>query len=181
MEMQQYIHEKLAKPMGWGRWSYAMQQGSTQLQHAPGGGNTAIRSTDVLRFAYMLLHSGHWGSRQVVPATYVAACGKPSPYQKHAPFSLMFEVNADGHVAGAPRDAFFKSGAGGFGLYVIPSLDMVIYKMAGSDPQYPKDAPYDGSRDNWKPAPKSQFSDGPIGTDDGVRRLLEMVVAAVVE
>jgi len=35
------------------------------------------------------------------------------------------------------------------------------------------------SRDNWKPATKSQFSDGPIGTDDGLRRVLEMVAAAV--
>jgi hypothetical protein len=71
---------------------------------------------------------------------------------------------------------------------VVPSLDMAIYKMAGSDSQYdpaltglPQTYKYDGSRDNWKPAAKSQFSDGPIGTDDGVRRVLEMVAAAVVK
>ena len=87
----------------------------------------------------------------------------------------MFEVNADGHAPGAPRDAFFKSGGGGFGICVVPSLDLVIYKMAGDDRQYdpkltgiPQDYPYDGSRDHWKPAAKSQFSDGPIGTDDGL-------------
>ena len=39
--------------------------------------------------------------------------------------------NADGHVAGAPKDAFWKSGAGGFCLYVVPSLDLVIYKLGG--------------------------------------------------
>jgi hypothetical protein len=90
------------------------------------------------------------------------------------------------HVAGAPRDAFFKSGGGGFGFIIVPSLDLVIYKMAGSDRQYdpefthqPENYKYDGSRNNWKPAARSQFSDGPIGTDDGVRRVLEMVVAAV--
>jgi hypothetical protein len=100
----------------------------------------------------------------------------------------MFEVNADGHVAGAPRDAFFKSGAGGFGVIVVPSLDLVIYKMAGDDHQYdpaftnlPQNYKYDGSRENWKAAPKTQFSDGPVGTDDGVRRVLEMVVAAAVK
>ena len=97
-------------------------------------------------------------------------------------------MNADGHVAGAPKDAFFKSGAGGFGIYVVPSLDMVIYKMAGDDSQYdpartglPQLYQYDGSRDNWKPSPHTQFSDGPIGVDDGVRRVLEMVVASVLE
>jgi CubicO group peptidase (beta-lactamase class C family) len=182
MELQDYCNERLAKPMGWSQWGYAGAR-----THTPGGGDCAIRSTDVLRLTYLLLHKGKWGGAQLVPADYVEACGRPSRFQKHAPFSLMFEVNADGHVAGAPRDAFFKSGGGGFGIYIVPSLDLVIYKMAGSDHQYdpnftgqPESYPYDGSRDNWKPPARSQFSDGPIGTDDGVRRVLEMVVAAVV-
>ena len=102
--------------------------------------------------------------------------------------SLMWENNADGHVAGAPKDAFFKSGGGGHGVVVIPSLDMVIYKMSGDDAQYnpsrtglKQDYPYDGSRDGWKAALRSQFNDGPIGTDDGLRRVLEMVAAAVID
>jgi CubicO group peptidase (beta-lactamase class C family) len=188
MEMQQYIDEKLAKPMGWGTWGYALHRGENTLPHTPGGADTAIRATDVARFGYLILHKGKWGSRQLVPAAYIEMAGKPSPYQTHAPFSLMFEINADGHVAGAPRDAFFKSGGGGYGIVIVPSLDLVIYKMAGSDQQYnpaltgiPQNYQYDGSRDNWKPAAKSQFSDGPIGTDDGLRRVIEMVVAAVVE
>jgi CubicO group peptidase (beta-lactamase class C family) len=187
MEMQQYIDEKLAKPMGWGRWSYALRRGDITLPHTPGGGDIAVHATDAARFGYLLLHKGNWGARQLVPADYVARCGRPSPYDPHAPFSLMFEVNADGHVAGAPRDAFFKSGAGGFGIAVIPSLDLVIYKMGGDDSQYdpartglPMTYQYDGSRDNWKPAARSQFSDGPIGTDDALRRTIEMVSAAVV-
>ena len=116
------------------------------------------------------------------------ACGKPSPDQKHAPFSLMFEINADGHVAGAPRDAFFKSGAGGFGLYMIPSLDMVIYKMSSLNAEtydpaatgLPLTYTPDTSRDDWKPHPFNQFVDGPTDGDTGVRRTLEMVVAATV-
>ncbi len=186
MEMQEYIDQKLAKPMGWGKWGYGTHHSSGTLPHTPGGGDIAVRSTDALRFGYLLLHQGRWGTQQLVPADYVAMCGRPSPYQKHAPFSLMFEVNADGHVAGAPGDAFFKSGGGGFGIMVVPSLDLVIYKMAGSDSQYdpaltgiPQNYPYDGSRDTWKPPAKSQFNDGPIGVDDGVRRVLEMVAAAV--
>jgi hypothetical protein len=65
---------------------------------------------------------------------------------------------------------------------------MVIYKMAGGDNQYDpartglrQEYKYDGSRDKWRPAVRSQFSDGPIGTDDGVRRVLEMVVASVID
>ena len=133
MEMQQYIDEKLAKPMQFGRWGYALRRNGTMLPHTPGGGSIALRSTDALRFAYLLLHKGRWQDQQLVPAEYVALCSRPSPYNPHYPFSLQFEVNADGHVAGAPRDAFWKSGAGGFGIYVIPSLDLVIYKMAGTE------------------------------------------------
>lgn len=188
MELQEYLNERLAKPMKWGQWGYAIHRPNGTLPHTPGGGSIAVRSTDALRFLYLLLHNGKWGRQQLVPADYVALCGKPSPYNPHTPMSLMFEVNADGHVAGAPRDAYFKSGGGGYGIYVIPSLDMVIYKMAGSEAQYdpkltglPQTYKYDGSRDNWEPAPRSQFSDGAIGTDDGVRRVLEMVAAAVVE
>jgi CubicO group peptidase (beta-lactamase class C family) len=164
-----------------------MRRNGSTLPHTPGGGGIALRATDAVRFAYLLLHQGRWANGQLVPAEYVALCGRPSPYNPHSPMSLMFEVNADGHVFGAPRDAFFKSGAGGSAIYVVPSLDLVIYKMSASDAQLdpeltglPITYQVDHSRDNWKPGPHDQFHDGPVGGDDGVRRLLEMVVAAVV-
>jgi len=186
MELQQYIEQKLAAPMGFGVWGYALHRNGNTLPHTPGGASIAVRATDALRFAYLLLHQGRWASRQLAPAAYVAMCGRPSPYNPHSPMSLMFETNADGHVFGAPRDAFFKSGGGGSAIYVVPSLDMVIYKMSASDAQIdpqltglPVTYTVDHSRDNWKPGLHDQFHDGPVGGDDGVRRLLEMVVAAV--
>jgi CubicO group peptidase (beta-lactamase class C family) len=182
MELEAFVDDRLAQPMGWGDWGWVRHG-----RHAHGGGDCAIRATDVVRFGYLLLHDGQWGVRRLVPPAYVAACGQPSPYQRHAPFSLMFEVNADGHVIGAPRDAYFKSGGGGFGLCIIPSLDMVIYKMGGDDHQYapaftglPEILGDDPKRDTWKPPARSQFSDGPVGTDDGLRRTIEMVCAAVI-
>jgi CubicO group peptidase (beta-lactamase class C family) len=188
MEMQQYIQEKLAGPMGFGSWSYALHRNGVTLPHTPGGGSIALRATDAVRLPYLLLHKGKWGDQQLVPADYVAMCGKPSPYNPHSPMGLMFEVNADGHVFGAPRDAYFKSGAGGSGIYIVPSLDLVMYKMSATDAQLNPDLTGlpltyepDHSRDNWKPLPHDQFHDGPVGGDDGVRRLLEMVVAAVVQ
>jgi CubicO group peptidase (beta-lactamase class C family) len=187
MEMQQYIQEKLAGPMGFGPWGYAVHRNGSTLAHTPGGGSIALRATDAVRLPYLLLHKGRWGNQQLVPADYVAMVGKPSPYDPHSPMGFMFEQNADGHVFGAPRDAYFKSGAGGSGIYVVPSLDLVMYKMAASDAQLnpeltglPLTYEPDHSRDNWKPLPHDQFHDGPVGGDDSVRRLLEMVVAAVI-
>jgi CubicO group peptidase (beta-lactamase class C family) len=188
MEMQQYIEEKLARPMDFGPWGYALHRNGNTLPHTPGGGSIALRATDAVRLPYLLLHQGKWRNKQIVPADYVAMCGRPSPYNPHSPMGLMFEINADGHVFGAPRDAFFKSGAGGSGIYIVPSLDLVLYKMAGNDAQFNPDLTglplgyeMDHSRDGWKPLPHDQFHDGPVGGDDGVRRLLEMVVAAVVQ
>lgn len=186
-ELQDYIAARLARPMGWGPWAYCLHRGDYVMQHANGAGSIALHSTDALRFAYCLLHRGRWDNQQLVPADYVARCYQPSPYNPHCPFSLQFEHNADGHVAGAPRDAFFKSGAGGFCLYVVPSLDLVLYKMGGNNGQYdpsltgvPQPAP-DMSRDDWKPIARTPFHDGSLGGEDGLRRVLEMVCAAVVD
>ena len=185
--MHEYLDRRVAKPLGWGPWAWAMRRGDSSLPHTPGGGDIAVRSTDHLRFLYAILHKGRWNNTQVIPSDYLELCGKPTKWNAHAPMSLMWENNADGHIPGAPKDAFFKSGGGGFGVIVVPSLDLVIYKMAGDDSQYDpnrtglkQDYPYDHSRDGWKPALRSQFNDGPIGTDDGVRRVLEMVAAAVI-
>ncbi len=136
MELQDYINERLGKPMGWGPWGYCLHRGNFDMPHANGAGSIALHATDALRFGYCLLHQGRWDGKQLVPADYVALCGQPSPFNPHCPFSLMFENNSDGHVAGAPRDAFYKSGAGGFGIFIVPSLDMVIYKLGGNDSQY---------------------------------------------
>ena len=183
--MEDYIREKLATPMQWGPWGYPPRPGAT---NTPGAGGIAVRATDMLRWGYLLLHQGKWENRQLIPADYVELCSKPSPYGTHAPYSLQFTVNADGSVVGAPRDAFFKSGAGGFGIIIVPSLDLVVWKIAGNDSQYQWSPPgltpnthYDGSRDKWQPHPGDQFYDPPINVDTGVRRTLEMVAAAVVE
>ena len=188
MELQEYIKQKLATPMGWGTWGYALHHNGETLPHTPGAAGIALHSTDALRFGYLLLKQGKWKNQQLVPRQYVELLSKPSPFNPHSPFSLQHEVNADGHVAGAPRDAFFKSGAGGFGLYMIPSLDMVIYKMSSLNAEtydpaatgLPLTYTPDTSRDDWKPHPFNQFVDGPTDGDTGVRRTLEMVVAATV-
>jgi CubicO group peptidase (beta-lactamase class C family) len=188
MELKDYINERLAKPQGWGPWDYCLHRGDFVMPHANGAGSTAVHATDALRFGYCLLRNGKWGNKQLVPADYIALCNQPLKYNPHAPFSLQFENNSDGHVAGAPRDAYYKSGAGGFGIFVVPSLDVVIYKLGGNNGQYdptltsiPQKSDYDGSRDNWKPIPRTPFNEGSLGGDDGLRRVLEMVTSACVD
>ncbi len=189
MELEQYIRKTIAAPLQFGGWGYSMQQANgKKLEHTPGAGGIALRATDALRFSYLLLRNGRWHNQQVVPAEYLDLCRRPSAFNPHSPFSLQCEVNQDRHVAGAPPDAFFKSGAGGFCIYAVPSLDLAVYKMSCiglPDPaQYDlgfagKTDKSDGSRDDWKPHSADQFHDGPVNGDAGTRRTLEMVVAAV--
>ncbi len=185
MELQDYIRERLAKPQGWGAWGYCLHRGDYDMPHANGAGSIAVHATDALRFGYCLLRGGKWKDQQLVPADYIQLCLTASPYNPHTPWSLQFENNADGHVLGAPRDAFFKSGAGGFGIFVVPSLDLVIYKLGGKDGQYdpaltglPQPTPKT-DRDGWQPVPRTGFNEGSLGGDDGLRRVLEFVVAGV--
>lgn len=187
MDLREYIDERLAKPMGWGPWDYCLRRGDFVMPHANGAGSIAVHATDALRFGYCLLHEGRWAGKQLVSSEYIALCRQMSPYNPHCPYSLMFEHNSDGHVAGAPRDAFWKSGAGGFALIVVPSLDLVIYKMGGGNGQYdptltrvPQPEP-SLERDGWTPIPRTPFHEGSNGGDDGIRRVLEMVCAATVE
>ncbi len=183
-ELKDYIDARLAKPMGWGAWGYCLHRGDFTMPHANGAGSIALHATDALRFAYCLLHKGKWNDQQLVPPDYIALCNQPSKYNPHCPFTLQFEQNSDGHVPGAPRDAFYKSGAGGFGIFVVPSLDLVVYKLGGHNGQYdpaltgiPQPTP-DTSRDNWKPIPRTPFNEGSLQGDDGLRRVLEFVCAA---
>jgi len=148
-ELKDYVDEKIARPLGWGRWEWR----DTGNPHTPGGGNIAPRPTDLLRFGYLLLREGRWRDRQIVPADYVRHCARPSPYNPHYDYSLQFDVNGNGHWSDVPRDAFWKSGSGGHVLYIVPSLDLVVYKMGGRDSQYARSRPSptpDSSRENWK-------------------------------
>lgn len=188
MELQDYINERLAKPMGWGPWGYCLHRGDFLMPHANGAGSTAVHATDALRMAYCLLHEGKWREKQLVPAEYIAKCHQPSKYNPHTPFSLQFEHNSDGHILAAPRDAFFKSGAGGFCLYIVPSLDTVIYKLGGKDAQYdpaltglPQPAVTNHSREQWQPIPRTPFNEGSLAGNDGLYRVLEYVTASIVE
>lgn len=181
-ELPAYIDEKFAQPMGWGPWGYCLYRGDVTMAHANGAGSIALRATDAARFGYCLAHAGQWRNQQLVPADYLKLCQQTLPYNPHFPFSLQFEHNQAGQILGAPRDAFYKTGAGGFCLYIVPSLDLVIYKMGGKDGQWSPDLtrlsqPADnfGTHTNPPTPPKN----GAYETYS-IPRILEMVCEATV-
>ncbi|MEX2232904.1 MAG: serine hydrolase [Cyclobacteriaceae bacterium] len=135
MELKGYLDTHIAIPLGWGRWGFGYKN-APLVKHTPGGGGIALRSTDMLRFCYMLLHEGRWGSAQILPREYIQHASKASSYNPHYPYSLQFNVNSDGGQKNIPRDAYWKSGSGGHCLYIVPSLDLIVWKLGGRDGQY---------------------------------------------
>ncbi len=186
MELQDYIRKTLGDPMGWESWGYCLHRGDYDMPHANGAGSVAVHATDALRFGWCLAKNGKWNDQQLVPQDYIALCKKVTPYNPHSPFSLQFEHNERGQILGAPRDAFYKTGAGGFCIYIVPSLDLVIYKLGGKDGQY--DHALTGlpqpeqkhDRDNWQPPSRTAFDEG-SSNGDSTWRVLEMVCGAVRE
>jgi CubicO group peptidase (beta-lactamase class C family) len=181
MELQAYLEDHLAKPLGWGRWGFGYKD-QPEVEHTPGGGGIALRATDMLRFGYMLLHEGRWGERQLVPADYVQRCARQSPYNPHYPYSLQFNVNTRGEIPELPRDAFWKLGSGGHVLYVVPSLDLVVWKLGGRDDQYsPANTGLPAS-----PAPREQIAarqgwkaSESVDAATAARITLQRVIAAI--
>lgn len=138
-ELEDYVRDRLAVPLGWGSFGYGYRQ-YPDVTHTPGGGGIAIRAIDLLRTCYLLLREGLWGDRQIVPTEYVRECSHASAYNPHSPYSLQFSVNTRGDWPEVPRDAFWKAGSGGHALYVVPSCDLIAVKLGGRDGQYsPRD------------------------------------------
>jgi CubicO group peptidase (beta-lactamase class C family) len=176
MELEEYIQKKIAEPIGWGEWGYAYRN-QPRITHTSGGGGIALHATDVLRFCYMLLREGKWEGRQVVPAEFVRHATTKSPYNIHFPYSLQFDVNTDGDVPQLPRDAYWKRGSGGHCFYVVPSLDLVVWKLGGRDDQYsqgntgfPSVPTSNPSRDGWKAT---------VGDAEAAEETLRLVIEAI--
>lgn len=189
MEMEEYMRRKLTGRLGFGTWGYAMYRPKLKggidengrMLHTPGGGSIAVRATDVLRFGYLMLHEGRWGKQQIITPEFARMCGRMVKYNPHYTHSFNFNVNEDGHYKDVPKDAFWKGGSGGYVIYVVPSLDMVIYKLGGTEGQYdpaltrlPVKYSYDGSRANWKASDAKTIG-------DSTGRTLQLVLAAVTQ
>lgn len=178
-EQEDYIESHLAGPLGWGSWAYGYKY-AERVTHTPGGGGIALRSTDMLRFCYLLLHKGRWNGQQLVPEEYIRVATTASPYNPHFPYSFQFNVNSNGEINELPKDAFWKSGSGGHCLYVVPSLDMMVWKLGGRDGQY---SIRDTGLPECKPLPNAEqpITGGPEFQGNVYAKTLEMVIQSIDE
>ena len=97
------------------------------------------------RLGYLYLRGGHWQGKQIIAASFVdmartvprvvrgLAVVKPESYFNASDhYGLLWWNNADGTMAGVPRDAYWSWGLYDSLIVVIPSLDIVAARAGKS-------------------------------------------------
>jgi len=137
-DVRALLTERLMDPIGVPRGEWGMGYGRSfeldGLTLCANWGGGGYSPNAVARIGRFMLRRGDWdGVRLVSPETVdlvaadagVPPGGQPGSGRRSG---LCWWVNADGAVAGVPRDAFFGSGAGNQLLAVIPSLDLIVVR-----------------------------------------------------
>ena len=136
-DVRALLTERLMDPIGVPRSEWSMGYGRSfeldglTLYANWGGGSYSPNA--VARIGRLMLRRGDWDGQQLVRPEVVdlvtADAGVPleGATTGRRP-GLCWWLNADGAVAGVPRDAFFGSGAGNQLLGVIPSLDLIVVR-----------------------------------------------------
>jgi CubicO group peptidase (beta-lactamase class C family) len=89
------------------------------------GGGVWIHSWDMARFGYLWLRGGRWGSRQLLPESFVKAATAPSA---HGPdYGYLWWLNTQGkNYPGLPTTAYGARGAGSNTITISPEHDLVV-------------------------------------------------------
>ncbi len=127
-------------------------------------GSGVLANVDAMaRIGLLYLRAGRWRDRQLIPSSFVDLARTTDPSIADLPvhdddvypgasahYGLLWWNNADGTLAGVPRDAYWSWGLHDSLIVVIPSLDLVIAR-AGSDWRRSRGAYYDVVRPFLEP------------------------------
>ena len=126
-----YLSGKLWGPLGAeydARWNLDRERGGLEKTES----GLSARAIDLTKFAVLYLQGGRWGSRQLVPAAWVAEsttmdADERAPNQWESGF---FKHQWWGRtVAGPGRPDFYANGHFGQRLYVSPRKNLVLVRM----------------------------------------------------
>jgi len=95
------------------------------------------------KIGYLHLRRGRWGEQQIIPESFIDLARNPAPGITGLPvkedtqnrfegasnhYGILWWNNADGALAGVPRDAYWSWGLKESLIVVIPSLELVIVR-----------------------------------------------------
>lgn len=123
------------------RWPYEQlfyKIGMYSAMLEPDAGGTFVGSSycyatarDWARFGLLYLRDGVWEGQRILPEGWVAYTRKGGNYEAGNGYGAMWWLNSDGRrFPGVPADCFCCEGYEGQWLWVIPSRDLVVVRLA---------------------------------------------------
>lgn len=88
------------------------------------GGGMQIHAEDQARIGHLVLNRGRWGTRQVVPESWIAQSITPCPLNPS--YGFLWWLNGNGRLPSAPRSSIMASGAGGNTTWIWPEREVVV-------------------------------------------------------
>lgn len=145
------LFERVFTPIGITRGDLVWRANSYRPHEIEGiprrefGSGVSANVDALARLGYLYLHQGRWRDKQLLPREFVrqagttlkAVAGLPVVDTKNYGnasdhYGLLWWNNADGTLAGVPRDAFWSWGLYDSLIVVIPTLDMVAARAGNS-------------------------------------------------
>ena len=150
-DLRDLLFERVFTPLGiepddlaWRYNAYRPKEIDGILRREFGSGISADADA-MARIGYLYLRRGRWQGKRLLPEAFVDACRtvddrvralpviKPGDYGKASNhYGLLWWNNADGTLAGVPRDAYWSWGLHDSLIVVIPSLDVVVARAGKS-------------------------------------------------
>lgn len=150
-DLRDVMFERVFTPLGittddlaWRENAYRPHE-INRIKRREFGSGISANTSAMARIGLLYLRSGHWGEAQIIPSSFVDLARTTDPAVADLPvhggdahpgasahYGLLWWNNADGTLAGVPRDAYWSWGLHDSFIVVIPSLDLVIAR-AGSD------------------------------------------------
>jgi putative membrane-bound dehydrogenase-like protein len=144
------MDERVFRPLGIGKDDLTWRKnayrdaGINGIPRREFGSGIHANVDSMARLGYLYLRKGRWKNQQILPESFVEAAGKRvdgvvglpeeiPPYGNASDhYGLLWWNNADGTLAGVPRDAYWSWGLYDSLIVVIPSLDLVAVRAGQS-------------------------------------------------
>jgi len=150
-DLDEMMFERLFEPIGIKRSDLTWRANAYRPRKIEGverrefGSGIHANVDAMARFGYLFLRKGLWQDKQLLPADFVEACGKPARILRGVPtadqktygrasehYGYLWWNNGDRALKDVPEDAFWSWGLYDSLIVVIPSLDIVLARAGKS-------------------------------------------------
>jgi CubicO group peptidase (beta-lactamase class C family) len=136
-EMSEFLKERVFDAIGIENLSWDVQGGSGFLgPHTNAHTGIHISARELARFGYLMLRGGVWDGQSILPDWWIKLATQSSQ-DLNPSYGYTWWVNTHGtRWPALPRDAFALEGFRPNRCYVVPSLDLVVARVASGPPTW---------------------------------------------